>query len=129
MDKRLNPLIDNAAFDFIESIIMLSLLYWELILSIFNYLGIAWWAKVETDEPQVTYWFGPFLTKNRIQKKLGIFLNDLKKEGNTHIKHHIIQCKSLEPLTTSTKDEIRHTSTGDFTYSVNFMAINNQSIG
>jgi len=28
-----------------------------------NKLGLAWWAKIETNQPNGTYWFGPFITK------------------------------------------------------------------
>ena len=37
--------------------------------SIVNRFGFAWWAKIETGNPNATYWFGPFLTKKKSQVK------------------------------------------------------------
>tara|TARA_Y100001978_G_scaffold177311_1_gene170727 strand:+ start:13907 stop:14131 length:225 start_codon:yes stop_codon:yes gene_type:complete len=64
-----------------------------------NKLGLAWWAKVETQSPQVTYWFGPFLTKRNLNENLKSFLNDLTEEGSTNISHSLLRCKKNEPLT------------------------------
>ena len=64
-----------------------------------NKLGLAWWAKVETESPSATYWFGPFLTKRSLIENLGIFLNDISDEGSKNIKHSIIRCNREEPLT------------------------------
>ena len=33
-----------------------------------NKLGLAWWAKIETENPEATYWFGPFITKRSLKK-------------------------------------------------------------
>ncbi len=64
-----------------------------------NKLGLAWWAKVETQAPNVTYWFGPFLTKKSLKGNLEIFLSDLTEEGSQDISHSLIRCKKSEPLT------------------------------
>ena len=64
-----------------------------------NKLGIAWWAKIEANEPLTTYWFGPFLTKRSLKENLTFFLEDLKKEGSINIKHTIVRCNKEEPLT------------------------------
>ena len=64
-----------------------------------NKLGLAWWAKVETDTPSATYWYGPFLTKRSLNKNLEKFLRDLYQEGSNEIKHSIIRCNKKEPLT------------------------------
>ena len=64
-----------------------------------NKLGLAWWAKVKTDTPSATYWYGPFLTKRSLIKNLDYFLNDLSEEGSKDIKHTIVRCKKEEPLT------------------------------
>ena len=66
-----------------------------------NKLGLAWWAKVETTQPEVIYWYGPFLTKNSLNKNLKPFIEDLTEEGITDIKHSLIRCKKTEPLTIS----------------------------
>ena len=64
-----------------------------------NKLGLAWWAKVETENPTATYWFGPFLTKYNLELNLVSFEEELKYEGSTNIKHSFVRCKKEEPLT------------------------------
>ena len=64
-----------------------------------NKLGLAWWAKVETENPTSIYWYGPFLTKRSLKQNLLSFINDLKNEGSENIKHSIVRCKKEEPLT------------------------------
>ena len=70
-----------------------------LIRNLGNKLGLAWWAKVETGNPQGIYWYGPFLTKSSLKKNLEKFLSDLSDEGSTDIKYHIVRCNKEEPLT------------------------------
>ena len=64
-----------------------------------NKLGLAWWAKIETETPSVTYWYGPFLTKRNLNENLKIFLDDLSQEGSKGIKHSIVRCNKEEPFT------------------------------
>ena len=71
----------------------------KLIRTFGNKLGLAWWAKVETQSPDVTYWFGPFLTKRSLKGNLNTFLEDLNNEGSNDITHTLIRCKRTEPLT------------------------------
>ncbi len=65
-----------------------------------NSLGLAWWARIETNEPNVTYWFGPFLTRRSLKLRLAVFENDLSVENPQQIKHSLMRCKRSEPLTT-----------------------------
>ena len=64
-----------------------------------NKLGLAWWAKIETDQPKGTYWFGPFITKSSLKENMPSFIKDLSDEGNKNIKHILVRCKKEEPLT------------------------------
>ena len=64
-----------------------------------NKLGLAWWAKIETEQPRATYWFGPFITKSSLKQKMPSFIKDLTNEGSSNIKHNIVRCKKEEPLT------------------------------
>ena len=64
-----------------------------------NKLGLAWWAKIETDQPSTTYWFGPFITKRSLKESMPSFINDLSEEGLTNIKQSLLRCKKEEPLT------------------------------
>ena len=64
-----------------------------------NKLGLAWWAKIETEKPIATYWYGPFLTKRSLKANLVSFIEDLSDEGSNNIKQSIVRCKKEEPLT------------------------------
>ena len=64
-----------------------------------NKLGLAWWAKIETYQPNATYWYGPFITKRSLEENLTSFIKDLSDEGSANIKHNIFRCKKEEPLT------------------------------
>ena len=52
--------------------------------SVANGLGLAWWARVETRQPDVTYWFGPYVRRNSLEEALPPFLADLRSEGHRH---------------------------------------------
>ena len=67
--------------------------------SLGNSFGLAWWAKVETNQPDVTYWFGPFLTRRSLKINLNAFLDDLAAETPEGINHSLIRCRRNEPLT------------------------------
>ena len=67
--------------------------------SLGNSFGLAWWAKVETYQPEVTYWFGPFLTRRSLKVKLSGFVDDLTDEAPQCIEHRLIRCRRNEPLT------------------------------
>ena len=67
--------------------------------SLGNSLGLAWWAKVETNQPEVTYWFGPFLTRRSLKVSLNGFVDDLSAESPQGINHCLIRCRRNEPLT------------------------------
>ncbi len=71
----------------------------KLIRNLGNKLGLAWWAKIETQNPYATYWFGPFITKKSLKDNMPSFIQDLSDEGSTNIKHSLLRCKKEEPLT------------------------------
>ena len=64
-----------------------------------NKLGLAWWAKIETEKPNVIYWYGPFITKRSLKENMPSFIKDISDEGPTNIKYSIVRCKKEEPLT------------------------------
>ena len=71
----------------------------NLIRNFGNKLGLAWWAKIETDRPSSIYWFGPFITKRSLKENMSSFIKDLSDEGSKNIKHSLVRCKKEEPLT------------------------------
>ena len=64
-----------------------------------NKLGLAWWAKIETEEPNAIYWYGPFITKRSLKENMSSFIEDLTNEGYKNIQHSFVRCKKEEPLT------------------------------
>ena len=67
--------------------------------SLANGLGMAWWARVETSGPDVTYWFGPFLSRKGLEDQLGGFLEDIGSEQPQSIRHSLLRTRRGEPLT------------------------------
>ena len=67
--------------------------------SLGNIIGVAWWAKVDTNNPSVTYWFGPFLTKKSLTDNLDVFIDELLTEGSQDICHSLVRGRRGEPLT------------------------------
>ena len=72
--------------------------------SVANSLGLAWWARVQTQGPDVTYWFGPFVTRSSLEKHLPDFLDDVSSESPSHLSHALVRCRRREPFTLSADD-------------------------
>ncbi len=64
-----------------------------------NSLGLAWWARIETQDPAATYWIGPFIRKSSLKKKLSVFVSDLSSEGANSINYSCSRGHRAEPLT------------------------------
>jgi hypothetical protein len=64
-----------------------------------NGLGLAWWARVRTQSPAVTYWFGPFVRRSTLEQALPAFLHDLEAEGSAGLEHELVRTRRGEPLT------------------------------
>ena len=71
----------------------------KLIRNFGNNLGLAWWAKIETKQPNTIYWYGPFITKRSLKQNITSFIKDLSDEGSSNIKYELVRCKKKEPLT------------------------------
>ena len=67
--------------------------------SLANGLGVAWWARIQTSGPDVTYWFGPFMTKSGLESQLSNFLDDINSEHPQSISHSLLRTRRGEPLT------------------------------
>jgi hypothetical protein len=64
-----------------------------------NGLGLAWWARVETRSPDVTYWFGPFVRRQTLEADLPGFLADLRSEAPGVLEHELLRTRRSEPFT------------------------------
>jgi len=69
--------------------------------SVANGLGLAWWARVETRQPDVTYWFGPYVRRSSLEEALPPFLADLRSEGAVEVNHALLRTRRGEPFTIS----------------------------
>ena len=67
--------------------------------SLANGVGLAWWARVETTGPDVTYWFGPFLTRTGLESELATCLEDVGSEQPQSMRHTLLRTRRGEPLT------------------------------
>ena len=67
--------------------------------SLANGLGVAWWARIQTSGPDVTYWFGPFISKSGLESQLSTFLDDINSEHPQSISHSLLRTRRGEPLT------------------------------
>ena len=67
--------------------------------SLANGLGVAWWARVQTEGPDVTYWYGPFITRQGLESELPDFLNDVSSEQPRSMNHTVLRTRRGEPLT------------------------------
>ncbi|MGK7876807.1 MAG: DUF1816 domain-containing protein [Xenococcaceae cyanobacterium] len=52
----------------------------ELLIGMLNFLGLAWWVEIVTDNPKCTYYFGPFLNKKEAEAAQGGYIEDLEDE-------------------------------------------------
>jgi hypothetical protein len=64
-----------------------------------NALGLAWWARVRTRDPDVTYWFGPYVRRASLERELVAFLDDLRSEEPAALEHTLLRTRRGEPLT------------------------------
>ncbi len=82
-----------------DLMVLTSSLTWEAALGICNRAGLLWWARVETLQPNSTYWFGPFLTRRDLNNQLPPLLEELTNEGASFSKNSLVRCYCKEPLT------------------------------
>ncbi|TVR14063.1 MAG: DUF1816 domain-containing protein [Phormidium sp. GEM2.Bin31] len=68
----------------------------EFLINILQFVGLAWWVEVRTDQPQCTYYFGPFLSqKDASRAKVG-YIEDLETEGAQGIQAQVGRYKPSE---------------------------------
>lgn len=65
----------------------------ELLISLLNFFGLAWWVEVVTATPRCTYYFGPFLTATEANAAKVGYIEDLEHEGAQGIKVVVKRCK------------------------------------
>ncbi|VXD13113.1 conserved hypothetical protein [Planktothrix serta PCC 8927] len=65
----------------------------ELLISLLNAFGFAFWVEILTETPNCTYYFGPFINQQQAQASESGYLEDLEAEGAQGIKVKIKRCK------------------------------------
>lgn len=68
----------------------------ELLTQILNFLGLACWINLTTENPRCTYYFGPFLTKKEARENQQGYIDDLLEEGAKEIKISMRRFKPTE---------------------------------
>lgn len=65
----------------------------ELLISLLHFFGLAFWVEIITENPNCTYYFGPFLTLEEAQTAKVGYMEDIVAEGAQGIKVRIKRCK------------------------------------
>ncbi|MHC0066450.1 DUF1816 domain-containing protein [Nostoc sp. UIC 10890] len=65
----------------------------EVLINTFDYIGLAWWVEIVTQNPRCTYYFGPFLNSSDAKLSSIGYIEDLEIEGAQGIVVHIKRCK------------------------------------
>jgi hypothetical protein len=65
----------------------------EVLIKILQLLGLAFWVEIVTDNPQCTYYFGPFLSEAEARERESGYREDLENEGAQGIRVTIKRCK------------------------------------
>jgi hypothetical protein len=65
----------------------------EVLIKVLHFLGLAFWVEIVTDNPNCTYYFGPFLSDQEAHKAKAGYVEDLEAEGAQGISVSIKRCK------------------------------------
>lgn len=60
---------------------------------IVEFLGLAFWVEIVTDNPKCTYYFGPFFSVKEAEADKSGYIEDLENEGAQGIKVTVKRCK------------------------------------
>lgn len=69
---------------------------------IIEFLGLAFWVEIVTDNPKCTYYFGPFMGAKEAEAAKSGYIEDLENEGAQGISVTVKRCK---PSTLTIFDE------------------------
>jgi hypothetical protein len=79
----------------------------EILITILEFFGLAWWVEVVTETPKCTYYFGPFLTAKEAQVAQAGYIEDLEYEGAKGIRVEIKRCKPKELTIEEAADDVK----------------------
>ncbi|MEH2109801.1 DUF1816 domain-containing protein [Nostoc sp.] len=75
----------------------------EVLINTFDYIGLAWWVEIVTQNPRCTYYFGPFLSSSDARLSSIGYIEDLELEGAQGITVNVKRCK---PNTLTIADDL-----------------------
>ncbi|MBW4538743.1 MAG: DUF1816 domain-containing protein [Myxacorys chilensis ATA2-1-KO14] len=65
----------------------------ELLTTLLDAVGLAWWVEIRTENPRCIYYFGPFPAQKMAASSQGGYLEDLEREGAQNITAKVMRCK------------------------------------
>ena len=68
----------------------------NLLTSILEILGLAWWIEIVTDKPSCIYYFGPFLSQQEAKLNCPGYIQDLEQEEAVIVSWNIKQYQPKE---------------------------------
>jgi len=68
----------------------------EALTKILQFLGLAFWVEIVTDNPNCTYYFGPFSTEQEAALSKSGYVEDLETEGAQGISVSVKRCKPTD---------------------------------
>ena len=77
----------------------------EILTTIFNAVGWAYWVEIETVKPSCTYYFGPFLTFKEAESARVGYVEDLTQEDAVGIVVKIKRCQPTELTVIKEREE------------------------
>jgi hypothetical protein len=61
----------------------------DILTSIFEIVGLAWWVEIVTENPSCRYYFGPFLSEREAKRYYPGYIEDLEQEQATIVSLNI----------------------------------------
>jgi Domain of unknown function (DUF1816) len=68
----------------------------ETLIDLLQTMGWAWWVEIITEQPNCTYYFGPFLSRHEAQAAEAGYGEDLWQEGVENMSVQIKRCQPAE---------------------------------
>ncbi|OKH17081.1 DUF1816 domain-containing protein [[Limnothrix rosea] IAM M-220] len=71
----------------------------ELLTTLLDIVGLAYWLEITTEQPECTYYFGPFASREEAVSAQSGYLEDLANEGAENIRVNLKRCSTPKELT------------------------------